>query len=151
MVQMPVRQDHAVEQAVVDVPPQLGKRARAKVDDDPRCATLDEITAAPLSRIWAGGAAPQYRELHPFRFLSARPHFVLIARIVTEPVWSQVGEWSEGATDSLRVLVPKIRYGKAGFLTAPSRGAYTLADACYEGILGAIHDKTLGDSAVSRT
>ena len=44
--------------------PQLWKRARAEVDYDPCRATLDEVAAAPLSRIWAGGTASEYRELH---------------------------------------------------------------------------------------
>ena len=38
-----------------------------------------------------------------------------------------------------------------GLLTVLLRAAYTLRDACDEGIRGAIHDKTLGGSAVSRT
>lgn len=33
----------------------------------------------------------------------------------------------------------------------PSRDAYTLSDACFEGFRDAIHDKTLGGGAVSRT
>ena len=36
-------------------------------------------------------------------------------------------------------------------MTVPFGGAYTLPDACDEGIRGAIHDKTLGGRAVSRT
>jgi hypothetical protein len=57
MVQMPVRYHYGVDLAVVNVPTQLGKCAGAEVDYEARCATLNEVPTAPLSRVWAGGAA----------------------------------------------------------------------------------------------
>lgn len=64
--------------------PQLWKRARAEVDYDPCCATFDEVAAAPLSRIWGGGTASEYRELHLIEVLAAQAIALLLASIVTE-------------------------------------------------------------------
>ncbi len=48
-------------------------------------------------------------------------------------------------------LLSKISAAEIGLLTMPAQDAYTPPDACDEGIRGAIHDKTLGGRAVSRT
>ncbi len=119
---------------------QLRKCAGAQVDNDPRRPTLDQVAAAALSRIWARGTAPEYCELHALQFLSARA-----LRLLPPALCQSQRETRLQHGRQAREL------GHESLLTVPTRDAYTLPDACFEGFRDAIHDKTLGGGAVSRT
>jgi hypothetical protein len=84
MVEVTVRYDDPIDGTVVDVAPKLRKRTGAKVDHDVGRPALDEVAAAPLSWVRAGGTASQYREFHLFPYLSVSALHALGDPIVTE-------------------------------------------------------------------